>query len=324
MPRTRRFAGVALVLVMLAPWAPAIAAGWVAFVAPDIEQSRKLHAELGRLAAAELNPRGIELEFVPVADLEPATIAAALAAVVARRPLAILATSAAIAVQAKAATRQIPVLFASVIDPVRIGLVESLAAPGGNLTGFTYDVPIEEKQLEILRELAPRARVIGVIEDGYWLGPKFSRERLREQERALGVRIKVLVEASPERIARVPASAAAREVDAWLIPISDAAAMARTALVESIRRTGKPALYGRTLFVEAGGLASYQEVIPSPMDLWRDSLHLVLTGTPPAQIPVQRPKDFELALNLEEANRSGLRIPPALLRRAHRFVSPAP
>lgn len=319
-----RIALALLAVIAAAAALPAVAASpagsWVAFVAPDIEQSRKLHADLVRLTVADLGRRGIALEFVPVADSLDGSARQALQAVVARRPVAILAASGSLAMAARDATRDIPVIFASVADPVRIGLVESLAAPGGNLTGFTYDVPIEEKQFEILSELAPRARVIGVIEDGHWLGTKFSGRRLQEREKALGVEIRVFVEARANRMARIPASTAARGVDAWFIPISDGAALGRAGLVEAIRRTRKPAVYGRTLFVEAGGLASYQEVIPSPMELWRDSLHLVLAGTPPARIPVQRPKDFELALNLDEAARSGLAIPPSFLRRANRIV----
>lgn len=316
----KRIASNLLALFAAAAAACASAGNWVAFVAPDIEQSRMLHEELTRLAAADLARLAVALEFVPVSDALEESAREALQAVVARRPVAIVAVSGSLAMAAKAATREIPVIFASVADPVRIGLVDSLGAPGGNLTGFTFDVPIEEKQFEILSELAPRARVIGVIEDGYWLGTKFSRARLRAREKALGVEIRVFVESRPERLARIPRSAAARGVDAWFIPISDGAARDRTRLVESIRLTRKPALYGRTLFVEAGGLASYQEVFPSPVELWRDSLHLVLTGTPPARIPVQRPKDFELALNLDEAIASRFTIPPSFLRRANRIL----
>ena len=300
----------------------AAAQQWAAFIAPDLAQTRMLFEDLKRRAAPELRVSRMELRYVPVPQADEAAMRARIAEAVSGEPRVIIAVSTLIASMTKSRTATIPIIFASVADPVRAGLVASLAQPGANLTGFTYDIPVEGKQLELLAEIAPRAKVFGVLEDGHWLGERITREQLAKYESALGRRIQVFRASSPAHISTLVTAAGARDVDAWLVPIGNYAAEARKELVAALRKHKRPAVYGRTFFVEAGGLASFQEVIADPVGIWLAMFQQVLKGVPPSRIPVQRPKQFEMALNLEEAERLGIQFPPSLLRRANKTFPP--
>ena len=313
----RPFAAVLLAWALMDP-AIAAAQGWAAFIAPDLAQTRLLHEDLKRRAEPELQSHKMELRYVPVPQADDAAMRARIAEVVAGEPKVIIAVSTVIAAMAKSRTATIPIIFASVADPVRAGLVASLAQPGANLTGFTYDIPVEGKQLELLAEIAPRAKVFGVLEDGHWLGERITQEQLSKYEAALGRRIQVFHASSPGHIPTVVSGSDARNVDAWLVPIGNYAAEARKDLVAALRKAKRPAVFGRTFFVEAGGLASFQEVIADPVGIWLTMFQQVLKGVPPSKIPVQRPKQFEMALNLEEAERLGMPFSPSLVRRANR------
>lgn len=299
---------------------PALAGGWIAFVAPDMGHTRDLFDDLRARAAADLKAHGLEMRFVALPLTDGPEVEARLAQVVSENPRVIFAASSRVALAARASTTTIPVVFGSVADPVRIGLVESLARPGGNATGFTYDVLVEGKQLELVAELAPRARTIGVLEDGHWLGERITPGQLAGFERQLGRRIEVLRAAGPEDIVELATGARARDVDAWFVPISNAASERRRELVEALNRQRRVAVYGRSFFVEVGGLAAYQEIIADPMGLWLGILQTLLRGTAPGAIPVQRPKEYELALNRDTARRIGVPLSPGLLRRADRVL----
>ncbi|MFZ3323467.1 MAG: ABC transporter substrate-binding protein [Usitatibacter sp.] len=299
---------------------PCLGAEWAAFIAPDLPQTRGLFAELGRRANRELQDNGLELRFVPLSDRDDLADKATIARAVADHPRVIFATSTFSALWAKDATNSIPVIFASVADPVRSGLVVSVGRPGGNLTGFTYDIPVEGKQFELLREIVPTARRIGVLEDGTWLGERITIGQLAAYEKALGISIKVFRSGSVEGLAKFVLGAGGREIDAWLVPISNTAAQGRVQLVDALRRAGKPAVFGRSFFVDAGGLAAFQEIVDTPMEIWHVMLREILDGIPPGQIPVQRPKRFELTINMSTARRLRLNVPETLLRRADRVV----
>jgi putative tryptophan/tyrosine transport system substrate-binding protein len=315
----RRIALKRLLLLALAAAGSASGArgGWVAFIAPDIPQTRKLFEEFRRRASSVLSADGIEARFIGMTAVDPDN-RRKVEETVAHQPRAIIAASARDALYAKAHTTSIPILFASVADPVRIGLVASLAAPGGNLTGFTYDIPVEGKQFELLVEIAPQAQVLGVLEDGHWIGERITKEKLADYRARLGKEIRVFQAASVQELSRIVLSS--KDVDAWLVPIGNVAAEGRAELVRAMREAKRPAVYGRTFFVEAGGLASYQEMIPDPVEIWVTMLQSVLKGIAPSRIPVQRPKQFEMALNIDEARLIGISLPADLLRRANKVL----
>lgn len=313
-----RVSGLLIALLALATCARA--GGWIAFAAPEMAHTRAQFAELQQRAASDLQAHGLELRFVATPENDEAVTDRQMVRTVSEAPALIVAVSTRIALSAKRATNVVPIVFASVADPVRTGLVESLAYPGRNLTGFTYDAPVETKQLELLGEIAPAARTIGVLEDGHWLDQRVSRDELRALERRFGKSIRVFRAASAAEMTAAIESAEGRKMDAWLVPISDTAANGRHDVVAALRKSRKAAVYGRGFFVDAGGLAAYQEVVRNPIELLHTMIRSILAGTPPSRIPIQRPKDFELTLNLAASRREGIKFPPYLLKRANRVV----
>lgn len=310
---------LAACVAMLALSGPGEAfAGWVAFIAPDFPQTRNLFAELQKRSALELAEKGLEMRFVAVPENDDAQLVLRVREAIAERPDVIFAAAERLALEAKRHTSTIPIIFSSLANPVRTGLVASLARPGGNLTGFTYDVEIESKQIELLKEIAPRAKIIGLLDDGYWSRERVSREMLDRYERIFGVSFLLMKGASPGEMAKLVLSKEAQQVDAWLVPLHNFTANGRVDLIAAIKKVRKPAVFGRTFFVEGGGLASYQEVVPRPMEIWHDLFKLVLRGTAPGDIPVRRPKDFELSLNVIAADELGIRFSGSMLRRADR------
>jgi putative ABC transport system substrate-binding protein len=303
----------------------AAAAGWIAFIAPDFPQSRSLLREYEARMAPALQEHDLVVRFVPVADDLAVSLDPPVTAALADKPRLIVAPAQHIAATAQRLSGgAVPVVFSSRVDPVRAGLATSLSRPGKNATGITYDVDIAYKQLELLQEIAPAARTVGVLADGIWLHEEAGPQRLARYERIFGVKIVVLVATSPEDLVARAASDEARRVDAWLVPITNYSGRARNEVVAAIRRTRKPVVYGRSFFADAGGLASYQEVISNPIEILADMSKQVLAGIPAGEIPVQRPRDFEMVLNFDEARELGIAVPRALVHRANRIVGAPP
>ena len=321
--RAGRIAALAA-LAWLSAWAPSLASAWVAFIAPDFQQTRALHAELQKKAGSEPALRGVEIRFVAVPHTtDRAQLRPPIAEALAHAPHAVVAAADSVAFVAMEITTTIPILFATAYDPVRTGLAQSLARPGRNLTGFTSFSEIEAKQLELLRELVPKAALVGILDDGAWFGTRFTREHLEQFERSSGLQLRVFTGSTPEDMPRLVRSAEGRRVDAWLVPIHNLTGLSRDELVRAVHEMRKPAVYGRSFFVERGGLASYQEVLDPPTTIWRDMLALVLAGFPAGEIPVRRAREFSLAINLDEARHLGLTPSRSVLRRANKVVSAA-
>jgi putative ABC transport system substrate-binding protein len=148
-----------------------------------------------------------------------------------------------------------------------------------------------------------------------------THDRLSGYEKLLGVSIRVFRADDPEGMARTVLGREGSRVDGWLVPISNTAAQGRRQIIEALQRARRPAVFGRSFFVDDGGLAAFQETIDAPMEIWHDILRQVLDGISPADIPVQRPRRFELTINLATANALGIRVPAGLLRRADRVVA---
>ena len=224
---------------------------------------------------------------------------------------------------AKKATATIPIVMAVGVEPVAAGLVASLAKPGANVTGLTFDVDATQlagKRLEILKELMPSVSRVAVLwNPGY--GPGMLRLRGTEQAgRQLGITI-VSVQLSEgsdaERafteIRRAPAEA--------VTVLSDPVTVGRRAeITELAARYRVPAIYALREWVEDGGLVSYAT---SLNEQWRRAARYVdkvLKGAKPADLPVEQPSKFELVINLKTAKALGLTIPQALLVRADEII----
>ena len=224
---------------------------------------------------------------------------------------------------AKQATQTIPIVMASSGgDPVFEGIVASLTRPGGNVTGLHIMAPPElgGKRLQLLKEAVPGSSRIGVLwNPGDLHAPLIVRDTERTA-RAMGVPLKSLEVQRSEPFEQLFETALFGQVDA-LIAVEDSLTFTyRTRILDFAAMSRLPGIYGLREFVDAGGLMSYGT---DRRDLYRRCatyVHRILTGASPADLPVEPPIKFELAINLKTARALGLTIPPALLRRADYII----
>ena len=239
-----------------------------------------------------------------------------------RRVNVLVASSTSGALAAKAATTAIPIVFDTVGgDPVHLGLVASLNKPGGNITGvYIFEAAMEAKRLGLLRELLPRAPLIGVL-----LNPRnavFETE-LNDVEggaRAVGQRIQVMKASNEQEIDA--AFTTMQQLHAAAVSVgADPLFIARQEQIVALaRRYSIPAFYPRKEFVEAGGLASYG-ISSEEAEQWA-GLYTgrVLKGEKPADLPVMQAAKFEFIVNLQTARALGIEVPPTLLALADAVI----
>ena len=219
------------------------------------------------------------------------------------------------------ATRMIPIVFVSVIDPVGAGFVASLARPGGNATGFTvYEYGMSGKWLELLKEVAPRVTRVVVLRDPAIASGIGQFGAVQAVAPALGVELSPIDVRDAGEIERA-VSAFTRSPNGGLIVTgSPLAAVHRELIIMLAARHKLPAVYFRRLFVNDGGLMSYG---PDFLEQHRQAagyVDRILKGEKPADLPVQAPTKYELVINLKTAKGLGIEVPPMLLARADEVI----
>jgi ABC-type uncharacterized transport system substrate-binding protein len=247
-----------------------------------------------------------------------------LAADLVRRQVAVIVTPGGLpsALAAKAATSTIPIVFVVSEDPVRLGLVASLARPGGNLTGFNFfSGELTAKRLELLRELVPAStRVAVLVNPANAPNTETTLKEVEPAARAMGLQIQVLNASTIREINAAFAAFARERPDALFVGIEPFFNGRRTQLVHLATRHAVPASYPARDFAEAGGLMSYGANIA---DVWRQVgsyAGLILKGAKPADLPVVQSSKFELVINTQTATMLGLDVPPMLLARADEVI----
>jgi putative ABC transport system substrate-binding protein len=248
----------------------------------------------------------------------------ALAADLVRRQVAVIAspvgTSSALA--AKVATTTIPIVFGVGEDPVRLGLVASLARPGGNLTGINYfNYELVAKRLEFLRELVPAAaRVAVLVNPANAAGGETTLRDVQAAGRAMGLQIQVL-NASTSREIEVAFATFVRERPDALFVGSDAFFNSRRVQLAHLATLHKvPATYAQRQYAEAGGLMSYGTNVADAFRQVGDYTGRILKGTKPAELPVVQATKFELVINASTARMLGLTVPDKLLVAADEVI----
>jgi putative ABC transport system substrate-binding protein len=223
---------------------------------------------------------------------------------------------------AKTATTTIPIVFATGEDPVKVGLVSRLNRPGGNITGISFynSADLESKQLEFLREVVPKAAMIGVL-----VNPTVAAAQSQESEaqiaaRALGLRLFVVNAGSERDFDTAFASLAQQRVEALLIVGNALFTGQRYRLVAVAARYVLPTIYPLREFVTAGGLMSYGGSLTDAYRQVGVYAGRILKGEKPADLPVTLPTKFELVINLQTAKGLGIEIPPMLLARADEVI----
>jgi putative ABC transport system substrate-binding protein len=242
---------------------------------------------------------------------------------VAQKPDVILAGAGPTAPILHQLARAIPVVFTQAVDPVGAGHANSLARPGGNMTGFTlFEYGLSAKWFELLRELAPQVARVGVVREQAGTGPA-----------SIGQWAVIQTFASPTGLEVVPinltvAAEIERAVSAFapgpnsgmIVVVGVNAVVNRTLIVALAARHKLPTVYFNRMFVEAGGLVSYGTNLIHNYRRAAGYVDRILKGEKPGDLPVQAPTKYELVINLRTAKTLGLTVPPSLLATANEVI----
>jgi putative tryptophan/tyrosine transport system substrate-binding protein len=290
-------------------------------VADDVEGQARLAAfRKGMLASGWSEGHDLQMDVrFTAGNADQARIYAA--ELIKSAPDVILANTSTVVTALKERTTTIPIVFAQVVDPVNSGFVDSLAHPGGNITGFvSLDFGIGAKWLEILKQIAPRVTRVGVLRDatipggtGIMGAIQAASSSFKVELKALDVRDAVTIERGLSTFAREPNGG-------LIVPSSPAASVHHELIVRLAARFRIPAIYPYRFFVMSGGLLSYGI---DNLDLWQKAASYVdriLKGANPAELPVQEPSKFELVINLKTAKAIGITVPDKLLATADEVI----
>jgi putative ABC transport system substrate-binding protein len=223
---------------------------------------------------------------------------------------------------AKLATQKIPIVFVVQGDPVETGLVESLARPGGNLTGLTtaIDEVFGGKRLELLKEAVPKISSVALLQNPDMPTTPSFVEYQRDAAKALGLRFSVVQVMTATELDGVFATMRRGRVGGVIVDPTVFFGTHYRRVVELAAKNRLPAVYGNRQAVEAGGLLYYGS---SGEEYWRRAatyVDKILKGTKPSDLPVERPIKFELMINLKAAKEIGVTIAPNLLARADKII----
>jgi putative ABC transport system substrate-binding protein len=226
------------------------------------------------------------------------------------------------AMAAKNATRTIPIVMLGAAEPVELGLIESLARPGGNITGLSWSVDLEiiAKGLELLKETVPRVHLVAVLWNPANPAHAIAMRNVKAAAGSLKVPLQLLEAREPNQFDGVFATMAKSRVDALLVVADGTFARHRARLAELAAKHRVPSLHGLREHVEAGDLMSYGPDLIVTRRRAASFVDRILKGAKPADLPVEQPTKFELVINRKTARALGLTIPPSLLLRADQVI----
>jgi putative ABC transport system substrate-binding protein len=226
------------------------------------------------------------------------------------------------ALAAKNATATIPIVISSVGDPVSVGLVASLARPGGNITGVSFDVGLEMfgKELQLLKEAVPNARKIAILSNPANPAQALAVNIVNEAARSLGVSLLLLEARTPNEFESAFKAMAKDRVEALLVVQDSMFMLHRVQLADLAAKYKLPSMHGFREHVEAGTLMSYGPNLSYQFRQAAAYVDKILKGARPADLAVEQPTKFELVVNLKIAKALGLTIPQSLLVRADEVI----
>jgi putative ABC transport system substrate-binding protein len=242
------------------------------------------------------------------------------AELVALAPEVVLGGVGATAAALQQASRTVPVVMAQGIDPVGNGYVESLARPGGNITGFIqFEYSLAGKWMELLKQVAPSVTRVGVLREpagagiGQWV-------MIQAVAQSLGAELKPIDARDADQLERSITAFARAPNGGLIVAVSAAALTHRDLIIALAARYRLPTVYAYRVFVTYGGLMTYGPDIPSQYRRAAGYVNRILKGESPADLPVQVPTKYEMVINLKAAKAIGLEVPTILLARADEVI----
>ena len=255
------------------------------------------------------------------ADNDTARMPALALELAARRPDLIYAPATLPALAARQATRTIPIVFGTVREPVAIGLVDSLARPGGNVTGLSSMASeLGPKRLQLFHEMLPRVKRFGVLFEPADPGSRLEKQLLEQAQRSLGITVLFAEVTRPQDIDAAVGALIDARAEALLSTSSTTIHNSRRQLIALAGRRRLTVFGHNSEFPKDGALASYGTNLRALLHRSAYLVDKVLKGTPPASIPVEQPTRFEFVVNLKTAKALGLKIPERALLRADEVI----
>jgi putative tryptophan/tyrosine transport system substrate-binding protein len=224
----------------------------------------------------------------------------------------------------KEATSTIPIVMRYDADPVRRGVVDSLARPAGNITGLaSITQELNAKRLEQLAEIAPEAKRIAVLaaqtDQARYMATRTYKE-LEAAARVLGAKLQLLLARDPATIDNAFLAMTKEHAQALIVIPSAAYIQHREHVIKHAAKNRLPAIYFQPVFVESGGLMAYATDFADEFRRAAAYVDKILKGAKPADLPIEQPTKFELVINLKTAKQIGLKIPPNVLARADKVI----
>jgi putative ABC transport system substrate-binding protein len=266
--------------------------------------------------------RNIRIDYRWAATGDAGRYRAYAAELVALAPDVILASASVSVAALQQTTRTVPIVFVNVIDPVGAGFVASLARPGGNSTGFTlFEYSLSGKWLELFKEIAPNLTRIAILRDpaiSAGIGQFAVIQAMAPP--SFGLELSPIDERDAGEIERDIAAFARAPNGGLIVTASQGAVANRELIITLSARHRLPAVYPFRYFVTSGGLISYGPDTTEQFQRAAGYVDRILKGQKPADLPVQAPTKYELAINLKTAKALGLTVPPSLLARADQVI----
>ena len=277
-----------------------------------------LREGLGELGYVEKQNLVLEIRW---AEGKPDLLRGLAAELLSTRPDVLVTSGSEAILTLRRATDVVPIIMATVMDPVALGIVASIAHPGGNLTGLAIlSLELTSKRLQLLKETVPRLSRVAVL---WYPANPGNVLMLREVETAcqtLGLRWHGVAVRGPDELASAFEAILGTQSNG-ILAIEDSMLVShRSRIVETVARTRLPAMYAFRQFVDAGGLMSYGPNIPETFRRAAVFVDKILKGAKPADLPVEQPTKFELVINLKAAKALGITIPQSILGRADQVI----
>jgi putative ABC transport system substrate-binding protein len=246
-----------------------------------------------------------------------------LAADLVRRGVSVIVTpgSESAALAAKAATRTIPIVFSATDDPVKLGLVASLARPGSNATGFNlFSTELGPKRLGLLREIVPAAVTVAVLVNPTNPTSEFGLQQVQAAAHAIGLKLRILSAGDNRQIDAAFENLASERPDGFMLINDPLFTSRRVQIIILAARYSLPAIYSTRDYPEAGGLMSYAASMAEVYGQLGVYTGHILNGAKPAELPVVQSTKFELVINIQTAKSLRISIPETMLARADEVI----
>ena len=286
---------------------------------PEMQSRRKAFADaLQQLGWTE--GQNVHVEYRSAGG-DPNRLRTVVAELIALTPDVILSQSSPSLAALLQATRTIPIVFTVVADPVGAGYVDSLAHPGDNATGFTnYEYSIAGKWLELLKEIAPGVRDVAVLRDPSIAAGPGQFAAIQSAAGPRGVELRPINVRDAGEIEKAIAAFASVSNGGLIVTGSPAMTVHRALIIDLAARYRLPAVYNAQLFVSAGGLMSYSSNFIDQFPRAAQYVDRILRGEKPADLHVQTPTKYDLAINLKTAKALGIDVPVSLMARADKTI----